>query len=104
METIGVLSILEGKPYKVVKKLWKIFEEKYNSVGVQVFSHPNITFQAGETENLKQLKKNFEIAWNELRNKKFRFKQRLHNLCIVKWYPSGKIKIVKKFNLKGVIP
>jgi len=47
METIGILSILEGKLYKVVKKLWKIFEEKYNSVGVQVFSHPNITFKPG---------------------------------------------------------
>jgi len=34
METIGILSILEGKPYKVVKGYWKIFEEKYNSVGV----------------------------------------------------------------------
>ncbi|MHA1582111.1 MAG: hypothetical protein ACTSYM_06435 [Candidatus Baldrarchaeia archaeon] len=67
METIGISSILEGKPYKVVKKLWKTFEEKYNSVGVQIFSHPNITFQVGETKNLKQLKKNFEILINEIK-------------------------------------
>ncbi|MHA1582110.1 MAG: hypothetical protein ACTSYM_06430 [Candidatus Baldrarchaeia archaeon] len=60
---------------------------------------PRITLAMG---NLT--KENFEMAWNELKNQKFRFKQRLHNLCVVKWYPNGKIKIVKKFDLKGVIP
>ena len=177
METIGILSILENRPYKEVKKLWKIFENKYDSTGVQAFDHPNITLQGGKTENLKQLKKcfseivprlkpfeievdgyghfnkkviylkvkktnnlvrlnklinqylekycknlfgyytpkkwvphitlamddlteeNFERALSELSKNKIQFKQKLHNLCVVKWYPSGEIKIVKKYKL-----
>jgi len=177
MDTIGILSILENKPYNDVKKIWKIFETKYNSVGVQVFNHPSVTFQGGKVKNIKQLKKDFqkviskikpfeievngyghfnkkviylkvkktndliklnklinqfsviyckdlfkyytpkkwiphitlamddltednlEKAWNELSKNKVRFKQKLHNLCIVKWYPSGKIKIIKKYEL-----
>jgi len=41
----------------------------------------------------------FERALNELSKNKIQFKLKLHNLCIVKRYPSGKIKIVKKYKL-----
>lgn len=59
IDTIGILSILENKPYKEVKKLWKLFEKKYNSTGVRTFNHPNVTFQGGKTYNIKQLKNDF---------------------------------------------
>lgn len=58
--TIGILSILENKHYKEVKKLWKLFEKKYNSTGVQTFNHPNVTFQGGKTSNIQQLTNNFQ--------------------------------------------
>ena len=174
---IWILSILEDQPYKDVKIFWKLFEKKYRSVGVQIFSHPHITFQGGKTYNLGQLKKDFqktvskikpfeievsgiahfnkkviylkvektnnlielnnlinqflkehckslleyylpknwiphiclamdnlterdfEKAWDELKDSKFRFKQKLHNICIVKRHPDGKIKIAKKYEL-----
>jgi len=60
INTIGILSILENKQYKEVKKLWKLFEKKYNSTGVQSFNHPNITFQCGKTSNIKQLTNDFQ--------------------------------------------
>ena len=60
MDTIGILSVLENKLYKDVKKIWNLFERKYGSVGVQTFNHPNITFQGGKTVKLKQLRKDFQ--------------------------------------------
>jgi 2'-5' RNA ligase len=177
MDTIGVLSILEDSSYKEVKRLWKLFETKYHSVGVQKFNYPNITFQGGTTSNLNQLRKdfkklvlqidpfeigvngighfgkktiflnvkksnelvvvnkiicdflkihcrelfelylpkswvphitlamddltsdNFESLWDELSSKKINFQQTLHNICIVKMLPSGKVIILDKHRL-----
>jgi len=177
MDTIGVVSILEDKPYRDVKDLWKLFEKEFDSVGVQAFNHPHITFQAGKTESIRQLKKdfqkivpdikpfvieingarhfdkkviylkvektaelirintlinqflkthcqglfeyfvppnwiphitlamddlteeNFKKAWSQLKDSKIKFKQKLHNICIVKWHPNGKIGIAKKYEL-----
>ena len=177
MHPMWIVSILENKHYKDVKNIWNSFEKKYDSVGVQIFSHPHITFQGGKTGNPKQLKRdfqkivsniqpfeievsgiahfnkkaiylkvkktnslielnklvnqflknhgkslleyylpknwiphiclamddltkrNFEKAWAELKDSKFKFKQKLHNICIVKRYPDGKIKISKKYEL-----
>lgn len=59
METIGVLSVLEGAPYFEVKKLWKLMQRRYHSKGVQSFSHPNLTFQGGKTDRLPELKCEF---------------------------------------------
>ena len=173
---IWIVSVLENKPYKDVKKIWKLFEKKYGSVGVQIFSHPHVTFQGGKSDNLRELKKgfqeiaskmkpfeigvsgiahfdkkviylkvektnslielnklinqflkshctglleyftpenwiphitlaiddlteeNFEKAWNQLKHSKIKFKQKLHNICIVKRYPNGKIKIAQKYD------
>jgi 2'-5' RNA ligase len=174
---IWIVSVLENKLYKDVRKIWKLFEKTYGSVGVQIFSHPHITFQGGKTDNPRQLKEdfqktvskihpfeievsgiahfdkkviylkvektnglielnklinqflkshctglleyftpenwiphitlaiddlteeNFEKAWNQLKHSKSKFKQKLHNICIVKWHPSGKIKIARKYAL-----
>lgn len=42
---------------------------------------------------------NFEKAWAELKNSKIEFKQELHNSCVVKWYPDGRIRIAEKYEL-----
>jgi len=177
MDQIWIVSVLEDKPYRDVKNLWKLFETKYNSVAVQIFSHPHVTFQGGKTDNARQLKKdfqeiisktkpfeievngprhfnkkviylevektyklveinqrinqflkaychdlfedytpwnwiphitlamddltagNFQKAWTELRDSELRFRQKLHNLCIVKQYPSGKVRIAGRYEL-----
>jgi 2'-5' RNA ligase len=66
MDTIGILSILEDQPYKQVKRLWKLFEVQYNSVGVQAFNHPNLTFQGGETADIKALTREFNDLASEI--------------------------------------
>jgi 2'-5' RNA ligase len=174
MDKIGILSILEDKPYKDVKLLWKRFEKQYNSIGVQTFNHPCLTFQGGEVKDIKVLTRDFrdfaaeidpfeievdgfgsfdrrviylkvrksreivrinevvnqhlkgrcvtvfeeytperwiphitvamddllenefDKAWSSLSGVKLRFEQKLHNLCLVKRYSSGKIKILRK--------
>ena len=63
MDTIGIPSILENKRYEDVTNLWELFEKEYGSVGVQTFSHPQIAFEGGKTDNLGQLTRDFqEIA------------------------------------------
>lgn len=42
---------------------------------------------------------NFERAWREFKGSNIRFKQRIHNICMVKFYPDGKIRIAKRYNL-----
>ena len=59
MDTKGILSTIEGQPYKDVKRLWKLFEKQYNSIGVQTFNHPNVTFQGGEVTDIKVLVREF---------------------------------------------
>jgi len=55
MDTIGIVSLLEGEPYKKVKSLWKLFEKRYESKSVQMIQDPHLTFQAGWLEDSKVL-------------------------------------------------
>ena len=41
----------------------------------------------------------FKNAWNEFKDLKFEFNQKLHNICIAKKLPDGKIRIAKKYDL-----
>ena len=51
-KTVGVLSILEGAVLVEARRLWKLFETRYASEGVQSFNHPNLTFQAGRCSDI----------------------------------------------------
>jgi 2'-5' RNA ligase len=42
------------------------------------------------------LEDEFDKAWRDLSGTRFRFEQKLHNICLVKRYSSGKIKILRK--------
>ncbi|UCB51556.1 MAG: hypothetical protein JSV10_06050, partial [Candidatus Zixiibacteriota bacterium] len=44
-------------------------------------------------------KSNFEKAWADLKDTRIRFRQELHNLCVVKQHPNGKIKIARRYSL-----
>jgi len=57
---IWIVSILENKSYQDVKNLWRLFEKKYSSVGVQIFNHPHVTFQGGKTDNPRLLKEDLQ--------------------------------------------
>jgi 2'-5' RNA ligase len=176
-DQIGIVSNLQGEPYKLVKGFWNLFEKKFNSVAIQAYSHPHFTFQFARTHNVKELKKafekialkiksfpievdgirrfdenaiylkvektagllkihrlihgfledrchglleyytpelwvphvtlamedltkdNFRKAWAELKDTKLKFKQIVHNICMVKWLPDGKIRIAKRYEL-----
>lgn len=52
--------MLGNKRYEDVKNLWELFENEYGSVGVETFSHPQIAFQGGKTDNLGQLTRDFQ--------------------------------------------
>ncbi len=43
----------------------------------------------------------FEEAWREFKGSRIAFKQRMHNLCLVKFYPDGKIRIAERYVLQG---
>lgn len=45
--TFGILSVLEGEPYRRVKDLQQRLEERYGLVEAQAFEHPHISFQGG---------------------------------------------------------
>jgi 2'-5' RNA ligase len=176
-EMIGFVSNLEGVPYREVKRLWSLFERKYNSQAIQAYPHPHFTFQIAKTPDIRQLKSdfvktvsgikpfelevdgfrhfrrdviylavkktrelarihklinrfletrchdllelyapenwiphitlaqedltedNFERAWREFKGSNIRFKRRIHNICMVKFLPDGKIRIAKRYNL-----
>jgi 2'-5' RNA ligase len=44
---VGVVSVLEGDAYKDAKGMWRLFEREYDSVAIQNFSHPHLSFQGG---------------------------------------------------------
>jgi 2'-5' RNA ligase len=176
-ETIGIVSNLEDRPYKDVKRLWALLKRKYDCVAYEQYGHPHVSFQAANSSDIRQLKKSlqtlaaqiepfeieaggimhfnrkviclevrkterliqihqrinqflqsrcrglfeyylpakwiphitlaqeaptiesFEKAWRELKNSKLRFRQRLHNMCMVKWCPDGRIRIAKRYKL-----
>jgi 2'-5' RNA ligase len=177
MDTIGIVSNIEGQPYKDIKRIWAWLEREHNCVAYQAYSHPHLSFQAATTSDIRQLKRDmsmltsrikpfeievggllhfdkkviclkirktrelvkihtlvnqflearcrdlfdyyvpdnwiphvtlaqevptagsFDKAWRELRESKIRFRQRLNNICMVKWYPNGKIKIHSRYSL-----
>jgi 2'-5' RNA ligase len=176
-DTIGIVSNLEGEPYREVKKLWALFERKYEAKAIQAYSHPHFTYQIAKTSDIKRVKMefrklaaqigpfeievdgarhfrkdviyltvrktqalarihkvvhrfletrcrdmlelyapkhwiphvtltmedltedNFEKAWREFKGSNIRFKQRIHNICIVKFHPDGKIRITRRYEL-----
>lgn len=179
METIGIVSNLEGQPYKNIKKLWASLERKYDCVAVEQYAHPHVSFQAARTSDIRQLKRDmqkltsrikpfeievcgllhfdkqviclqikktgellqvhkwinrflearcrdlfgyyrpenwiphltlaqrvpaervFQKAWAELEDSRIEFRQRLHNLCMVRWCSDGKIRISKRYELQA---
>lgn len=52
---IGVVSILEGDAYKETKRMWWLFEKKYNSWAIQNFPYPHLSFQGGICEDIKEI-------------------------------------------------
>jgi hypothetical protein len=72
MDQIWIVSILEDKLYQDVKSLWRLFAREYNSVGVQIFSHPHVTFQGGKTDNARQLKKDFQEIASKIKRLKLK--------------------------------
>ena len=172
---------MEGQPYRNIKRLWTLFERKYDSRAVQAYSHPHICYQAAKTSNVGQMKKdlqqlvwqirpfeiavdgfrhfrneviylgvrktreltkihklvhrflethcqdlfelyspehwiphitlamedlsedNFKRAWREFEGSSIHYKQRVHNICMVKWYPNGKIRIARRYELSPAV-
>ena len=177
---VGVVSVLEGDAYKEAKRMWRLFEREYDSVAIQNFAHPHLSFQGGTCEDiriidagLKQLSADikpflvrieginvfqkpdraifmevfktrtlqsahekidtllkshcsrtfnlyspeswhphvtlacedlspgsFQKAKNDLENYHPRYKLKVHNICLVKWYHEDRIRIYRKYVLE----
>ena len=52
---IGVVSILEGEAYAEIKRMWQLFENEYDSMAIQNFPHPHLSFQGGTSRDLKTI-------------------------------------------------
>jgi hypothetical protein len=46
---------------------------------------------------------NFKRAWREFKGANIRYRQRVHNVCMVKWYPNGKIRIARRYELSPAV-
>lgn len=63
---LGVVSILEGEAYEETKKMWRLFERKYNSRAIQNFPQPHLSFQGGLSEDLKTIDSKLKILSSEI--------------------------------------
>jgi 2'-5' RNA ligase len=57
--------------------------------------HPHVTFAHGDLTG-----SNLQKAKKDLENYHPRYKLKLHNICLVKWYHKDRIRIYKKYLLK----
>lgn len=57
---VGVVSVLEGEPYKETKRMWQLFEREYDSKAIQNFPHPHLSFQGGICEDIKIIDANLK--------------------------------------------
>lgn len=64
--TFGILSLLEGEPYRQVREIWKYLEEKYGLVAVQAFPHPHLSFQGGVTCCVEEIAENCQWLLDRL--------------------------------------
>ncbi len=59
MDRIWLVSVLEDKPYKEVREIWRMLKRKYNCSRVWSFPHSHIAFQGAKTDDIRQLKRDF---------------------------------------------
>lgn len=57
---VGVVSVLEGEAYKETKRMWRLFEREYDSVAIQNFAHPHLSFQGGICGDVKLIDTNLK--------------------------------------------
>ena len=92
---------LEVVRTKILQRIHKRIDAllgKYCSQTFELYSlqnwHPHITLAHGDlTQN------NFQKAKKNLENYHPRYKLRMHNICLVRWYDEDKIRIYKKYVL-----
>jgi 2'-5' RNA ligase len=56
INTIRIVSNLEGRPCRDVRGLWALFDREYGSRAIQAYSHPHFTYQIAKTPDIRQLK------------------------------------------------
>ncbi len=93
---------LEVVRTKILQRIHKKIDAllgKYCSRTFKLYSpqnwHPHVTLAHGDlTPN------NFQKAKKDLENYHPRYKLKVHNICLVKWYDKDKIRIYKKYVLQ----
>lgn len=93
------LEVIQTKTLQGIHKKIDALLRKYCSPTFELYSpqnwHPHVTLAHGDlTLN------NFQKAKKDLQNYHPRYKLKLHNICLVRWYDKDKIRIYKKFVLK----
>lgn len=70
-KTIGLATLLTGQGKQKVLEFWNVFEEEYNSVGVQSFDYPNLGFQGGSCEDINSLIEDLKVLCKKVRSFEF---------------------------------
>lgn len=93
------IKVVRTKTLQRVHEKIDALLRKYCSQTFKLYSpqnwHPHVTLAC---EDLTQ--RNFQKAKKDLENYHPRYKLKVHNICLVKWYDKDKIRIYKKYVLK----
>ena len=98
-ERVVFLEVLQTRTLSSVHKRIDALLRKYCSQTFQLYSpqnwHPHITLAQGDLTPT-----NFQKAKKDLKNYHPRYKLKVHNICMVRWYDKDKkIRIYKKYVL-----
>jgi 2'-5' RNA ligase len=92
-------EVVQSKTLQRIHKKIDALLRKYCSQTFELYSpqnwHPHVTLAC---EDLTQ--NNFQKAKKDLENYHPRYKLKVHNICLVKWYDKDKIRIYKKYVLE----
>jgi 2'-5' RNA ligase len=92
-------EVVQTKTLSGIHKKIDALLRKYCSQTFELYSpqnwHPHVTLAHGDlTPN------NFQKAKKDLENYHPRYKLKVHNICLAKWYGKDKIRIYKKYALE----
>lgn len=93
------LEVIQTKNLQRIHKDIHALLQKYCSQTFELYSprnwHPHLTLAHGDLTS-----HNFQKAKKDLQNYHPRYKLKVHNICLVKWYGKDKIRIYRKYVLE----
>jgi 2'-5' RNA ligase len=93
------MEVVKTRTLQRIHKRIDALLRKYCSQTFELYSpqswHPHVTLAHGDLTH-----GNLQRAKKDLENYRPRYKLKVHNICLVKWYHKDRIRIYKKYALK----